>query len=195
MKLNVGSSNPRGRYRHAGWVCLDINPQGRPHVVGDAFCMPFADNTFEEIHSCHVLEHLTRDKWPLMLAEIFRVLEPGGTFIVEVPDFYEQCKVYLEAIDSGKDGRAHLIRTSIWGKSERPGMSHLFGFDDKFLRQALLKSGFEAIKKLTAKTDMISTHYRDGPVLVYSCTKTNDSKPEKDVRNLSFDELREYIIK
>lgn len=195
MKLNVGSSHPRGRYRHAGWVCLDINPQGRPHVVGDAFMMPFPDNTFEEIHSCHVLEHLARDKWPLMLAEIFRVLKPGGIFIVEVPDFYEQCKEYVEAVDSGSSEAIHLIRTGIWGKTEREGMGHQFGFDRAFLRRALHKSGFESIERLSAKVDMISDRWRDGKVLVFGCMKTSYGKPDKDVRHLNFNELREYIIK
>jgi predicted SAM-dependent methyltransferase len=121
MKLNVGSGAARGKYRAGpsgpeGWVCFDLNPQGRPHVVGDAFKMPFKDNAFEEIHCIHVLEHLGRDKWPIMLAEMFRVLTPDGQCYVEVPDFEAQCVRFIKALQSKLDPfTVHKHRTGIWG--------------------------------------------------------------------------------
>lgn len=194
MKLNVGSSNQRGRYKQAEWVCFDLNKAAKPNVVGDAFQMPFADDSFDEIHSVHVLEHLPRDKWPLMLAEIFRVLKPGGAFYVEVPDFEIQCREYLAALRSCDRWRIHLIRTAIWGKPERLGMGHQFGFDAGFLKRALSTIGFVSIKQLTEREDMISAHCRDGGVLLFKSTKS-DHRPSVDVRTLTFDELREHIIK
>lgn len=196
MKLNIGSSNPHGRYRHSGWVCLDLNKETKPHVVGDAFEMPFADNTFDEVHAVHVLEHLQRDHWPLMLAEIFRVLQEGGHFYVEVPDFTEQCRMFIKAMEAPKPDREaiHEIRTAIWGKTERLGMGHQFGFDERFLANALAKSGFDDIKLLDQREDMISHHFRFGPVLLYESTKS-EHRPRVNVREMDFNTLREYIIK
>lgn len=194
MKLNLGSSSPKGRYRHEGWVCCDLNPQGRPHVVGDGFQLPFKDGAFDEIVSVHVLEHLPRDKWPLMLAEMFRVLEPGGLCYIEVPDFYQQCRDYIAFIDGGDRRQQHLIRTAIWGKPERLGMGHQFGFDQGFLRRAMNKAGFDRVTFLMEPEDMISRHCKDGAVLLARGTKTPGIEPPKDIKSLSFDELREYII-
>lgn len=193
MKLNVGSE-PKGQYRGDGWVCLDINPEKRPHVVGSGFALPFADCSFEEVRSIHVLEHLTRDQWPIMLAEMFRVLDEGGTFYVEVPDFEVQCRRYLGALAGFNTEQIHVERTGIWGKTERVGMAHHFGFDVALLRSALNKIGFQAIKHLDERPDMISAHFKQGPIILMRATKTDYRSPV-DVRELTFDQLREYIIK
>jgi predicted SAM-dependent methyltransferase len=193
MKLNVGSSDQRGKYKRAEWVCLDLNPQGRPNVVGDGFQMPFADNTFEEIHSIHVLEHLPRDKWPLMLEEIFRVMKEGGTFVVEVPDFEKQCEEFLAAVRSGNKRQVHVVRTGIWGKSERPGMGHQYGFNTDHLKHALKVVGFQGVKKVTKPEEMISVRFLSEAVITMRCTKT-DFRPSTTMRGMNFDQVRAHII-
>jgi predicted SAM-dependent methyltransferase len=175
-------------------VCCDINPQGRPHVIGDGFQLPFKDDAFDEIVSVHVLEHLGRHHWPLMLSEMYRTLEPGGRCYIEVPDFVQQCRDYLHAIDRGSRGGQHLIRTGIWGKTERMGMGHQFGFDQALLRRAMNKAGFDRVTFLTEPEDQISEHHADGAVLLVRGTKTPSVEPPKDIKSLSFDDLRAYII-
>jgi SAM-dependent methyltransferase len=194
MKLNVGSSCARGQYKRAEWINFDINPQGRPNVIGDGFQMPFRDNTFDETHSIHVLEHLPRDKWPLMLEEMFRTLKEGGTFYVEVPDFEKQCETYLVNLKHGTNEQAHLIRTGIWGKTERPGMGHQFGFDGGLLERALHRTGFKGTEFLCKQEDMISSHWRSGHILLFRATKT-DFRPTRKSSEMIFNELREHIIK
>ena len=194
MKLNVGSSIQKSIYKRNEWICLDLSSQGRPNVVADAFQMPFKDNTFEEVHSIHVLEHLPRDKWPLMLNEIFRVLKVNGKAIIEVPDFEAQCRQFIKAVEEQNTVKIHVIRTGIWGKSDILGMGHQYGFDKLHLKKALYKIGFEEITLLDSKEDMISTHYRQGPVItVRGIKKHSDCK--RDIKSMSFDELREFIIK
>jgi predicted SAM-dependent methyltransferase len=156
--------------------------------------MPFKDNTFEEIHSVHVLEHLPRDKWPIMLSEIFRVLQEGGTFIVEVPDFEGQCKAFLKALNGGNTETIHEARTAIFGKTERLGMGHQYGFDKLNLEKALKTIGFTSTEFISDHEKMISSHYRAGPVLTFRCTKTS-YRPPKDVRDMKFNDLREAVIK
>ncbi len=197
MKLNLGSSRPTGRYRKPIWVNCDINPQGRPTVLGDGFCLPFKDGTFEEINSVHVLEHLQRDEWPLMLCEMYRVLEPGGLIYVEVPDFPAQCRIYLDKIASTRANApqvVHFIRTAIWGKTETLGMGHKFGFDQALLKRAMVKTGFDQVTQLTENDDMISSHYRQGPVLLFRGTKAEGVDPKFNIPAMNFDALREYII-
>jgi SAM-dependent methyltransferase len=47
--------------------------------------MPFADDSFDGVLCCEVLEHLTRDP-VAMLAEIHRVLKPAGWLILTTPN-------------------------------------------------------------------------------------------------------------
>jgi SAM-dependent methyltransferase len=54
-------------------------------VNGDAVCLPFPDGTFDRIIAAEVLEHIRPDA--AALAELARVLRPGGTMAVTVPRF------------------------------------------------------------------------------------------------------------
>ena len=50
---------------------------------GDATKLPFPDNTFDRIIAAEVLEHIPADE--AAMAELARVLRPGGTIAVTVP--------------------------------------------------------------------------------------------------------------
>jgi SAM-dependent methyltransferase len=52
-------------------------------VNGDALHLPFADGTFDRVIAAEVLEHIPADV--TAIAELTRVLRPGGTLAVTVP--------------------------------------------------------------------------------------------------------------
>ncbi len=52
-------------------------------VRGNAYTLPFPDDTFDRIVAAEVLEHLPEDT--LAMAELARVLKPGGMIAVSVP--------------------------------------------------------------------------------------------------------------
>ena len=54
-------------------------------VRGDATVLPFVDGTFDAVITAEVLEHITADTDAL--AEMVRVLRPGGVFAVTVPSW------------------------------------------------------------------------------------------------------------
>jgi len=56
---------------------------------------PFPDDTFDAIHSNHVVEHLTVEETGSYLAETQRVLKPGGIFRLAVPDLESKCREYI----------------------------------------------------------------------------------------------------
>lgn len=70
---------------------LDYNPSHKPDVVWDLnqHPLPFANNSFDEIHAYEVLEHLGRQgdykfffsEW----SEYWRILKPNGLFFGSVP--------------------------------------------------------------------------------------------------------------
>jgi ubiquinone/menaquinone biosynthesis C-methylase UbiE len=54
-------------------------------VEGDVAEMPFRKSSFDAVVCMHVLEHIVPEKAPRVVAEIARVLKPGGTLILAVP--------------------------------------------------------------------------------------------------------------
>ncbi|HEX6432424.1 MAG TPA: methyltransferase domain-containing protein [Niastella sp.] len=49
----------------------------------DATRLPFADNSFEMVIGNHIMEHIPDDR--LAMREIYRVLQPGGIAVLQVP--------------------------------------------------------------------------------------------------------------
>jgi SAM-dependent methyltransferase len=54
-------------------------------VQGDALHLPFADSTFDRVICSEVLEHIPDDRGAM--AELARVLRPGGTMAITIPRF------------------------------------------------------------------------------------------------------------
>ncbi len=54
------------------------------YVVGDARKLPFADDRFDVAFSYSVFQHFAKENTRLALAEIRRVLRPGGTSLVQM---------------------------------------------------------------------------------------------------------------
>ncbi|MFT4569490.1 MAG: SAM-dependent methyltransferase [Hyphomicrobiaceae bacterium] len=52
-------------------------------VAADATALPFADNSFDLVTAFDILEHVADDR--AMVAELARVLRPGGTVAIHVP--------------------------------------------------------------------------------------------------------------
>ena len=59
----------------------------------DATHFSFADNRFDWVLANHILEHIPDDK--KAMSEIYRVLKPGGSAILQVP-YTEQLKETIE---------------------------------------------------------------------------------------------------
>jgi SAM-dependent methyltransferase len=57
-------------------------------IVGDARGLPFSDGVFDRIIAAEVLEHVAEDRQ--VIAELVRVLRPGGTMAVTVPRWWPE---------------------------------------------------------------------------------------------------------
>lgn len=110
-------------------------------VRGDALRLPFPDGTFDRIIAAEVLEHLPDDV--AAMAELRRVLAPGGTMAVTVPTWISEkvswalsaeyhaplapgghVRIYTEeqlrtrlrqvGLEPGPSHRAHALHTPYW---------------------------------------------------------------------------------
>ena len=72
-----------GAMSEAGEIDLALTPFGA--VQGDALALPFRDATFDRVLCSEVLEHIPDDEGAM--AELARVLKPGGTMAITVPRF------------------------------------------------------------------------------------------------------------
>lgn len=92
--LNIGC----GRTYHRRWTNLDLAPVS-PDVISCNITegLPFQDQTFAAVYHSHLLEHLSPESGQRLLAECFRVLQPGGVLRIVVPDLEQIAKLYLQS--------------------------------------------------------------------------------------------------
>ncbi|MFC7489325.1 MULTISPECIES: class I SAM-dependent methyltransferase [unclassified Knoellia] len=89
--LDIGSADgPSASWLHDGTrhlASLDIDPRGlrANGVCGSALALPFADSGFDMVSAFDVIEHC--DPEAEALAEVSRVLRPGGRFLMAVPAY------------------------------------------------------------------------------------------------------------
>jgi ubiquinone/menaquinone biosynthesis C-methylase UbiE len=108
--------------------------------TGSLTALPFPDATFDRALCLDVLEHLTFDEQPRALAELFRVLKPGGALLVSIPNLaHLQSRVHFLL-------QGRLIRTASVDKhpGDRPAADYM---------EMAKRAGFE----LTTRTGIFPT--------------------------------------
>jgi SAM-dependent methyltransferase len=80
--------------------------------AGDAARLPFADNSFDRVLCSEVLEHVPDPD--AVLAEISRILKPGGLFAVSVPRYWPEaiCWKLSTAYHNTPGGHVRIFRTA-----------------------------------------------------------------------------------
>jgi len=85
--LDAGAG--RGAYRDIlkdfsqDYFGMDVSPSGATSVVGDVQTLPLTNESFDTVFCSQVLEHVP-EPWSA-IAEMYRVLNPGGDLILTVP--------------------------------------------------------------------------------------------------------------
>ena len=157
LKLHIGC----GKGVLPGWVNIDIYPA--PLHMNVLRGLPFGVGSVRHIFVSHFLEHLyyPRDVKPF-LAELRRVLAPGGIVRIVVPDI-QQC---IEAY-TARDRAFFASRRETWdwwpenptrledflayaGAGPEPAYlfeSHKYGYDFETLQRVLEDAGFVGAKR------------------------------------------------
>jgi len=144
MKLHIGS-----RKRTEGWKTLDITPGPEVDFTGDCRNLSnFADGSVEIIYASHVLEHVPYN-YEMMktLKEWFRVLKPGGTVMISVPDLETLCRLFVHPQITPKN-RYTIMRMMFGGQVDTHDF-HCAGLDWNIMGTFLHEAGFTEIKRVS----------------------------------------------
>jgi len=177
LKLHVGcGSNPK-----TGWVNVDCSAHADLQLdLREPIRLP--DGCAQVIYSEHFLEHLNYpEDAKRFLSESFRVLEPGGTFSVGVPDAGIALLSYASAPD-----RRHAEPDPWhpeWCKTYmehinfffRQGFDHRFVYDFETMEQALKEAGFAEIRQRGFDPDIDSKKWEFGTLYVNAVKPITES--------------------
>jgi predicted SAM-dependent methyltransferase len=143
IKLHIG-----GQEKRDGWVILDALPGPVVDYVGNCTDLSFLpDASCTEVYASHVLEHLGYDsELPKALANIHRVLKPGGRLRSAVPDMDTLCRLFLDRSLNGDD-RFHVMRMMFGGRTTAYDV-HYVGLNFDFLQAFLQEVGFRDIHRV-----------------------------------------------
>ena len=128
-------------------VRLDIENTCSPDIVANMTNMGEIGQ-YDAIFCQHALEHLAPHDVPVALSEFLRVLSPGGSAMITVPDLEDvrpTDEVILES-PAGPITGLDMIYGYRKALKEHPYMAHRTGFIKDTLHKAMLDAGFSKVK-------------------------------------------------
>ena len=179
LNLHLGC----GQRRLEGFLNFDIMPSSAVDLLCDCRRLPFPAGTVSRIETFHMIEHLSRHEFLEALFEWNRVLEEGGTLVIECPDFDATVKEYME----GKKFRIN----NIFGLQRHPGDYHHFGYTIENLAEIVQGLGFREIRQ-EAPTDY---HAPDEPSLRLTAVKVHHLQRPADIQGFSIHHVQQNYAK
>lgn len=149
-KLNLGC----GFDIKEDYLNIDLNDFHSPDLVADICNLNMLPpNYYEEIIAYDVLEHLTRNKTHIALAEWNRLLKMGGKLKLQVPNLMGLMSLFLKLEYQSLESQ-HILLRCLFGSQKYDGDFHYNCFTQKTLDGYLHDSGF-SITKLKTKDDWL----------------------------------------
>ena len=158
MNLEIGGQRVKTEWSE-DWHVMDCIDDDNIDIIHDLseFPYPIEDDTYNVVYMSHVLEHLSWVITPKILEEIYRIIKPGGSVEIHVPDLKKLVDAYLnpELIKENNAGwyphnpKEEPIK---WFNGRMfnygPGNEnfHRAAFDEAFLKQSLSEVGFKDLE-------------------------------------------------
>lgn len=143
MKLHLGCGD---RYI-PGWFHIDAQQLPFVDLVSDLQDIPLKSRCAETIYACTVLEHFAKDETLDVLMEWRRLLKPGGTLRLSVPNFAVLARVYLHGYKNFIEPiNLELIQGMLVGGQKNEYDFHKNVFDYARLKQYLIEARFTDVR-------------------------------------------------
>lgn len=145
-KLHIG-----GKEVKEGWELLNaMEFDGVDHLMNATDLSKFEDNTFSVIYASHIVEHLdfVGELFETM-AEWHRVLKPGGTIHISVPDLDILCAMMIDKKQLDTQIRFQVMKMMFGGHIDEYDY-HKVGLNLEFLGGVLNQAGYENIERVTS---------------------------------------------
>jgi predicted SAM-dependent methyltransferase len=172
IRLNLGS----GIYAKRGWINVDkyvadkdfkeasgkfkyaMFEKGAEFVQADIQKMPFPDNYADWAEAHEVLEHMAITEIIPALQEIYRVLKPGGTFIMTCPNFDGLAIDWLRMTTFPEFNLKQYVEIAqtIYGNQAHNGEFHQVPINPQFINYCITAVGF--------KEGFVGVYRRNTPV-------------------------------
>lgn len=136
--LNVGSG--QRRFEGGDWLNIDCvrRPGQEPDVIADARDLKdIPDDWADLVVLCHVLEHFVLPDAEKVVASCYRVLKPGGSLIVALPNMRALAQRWLMGMIDD-----YIFFVNTWGAYQgEDGDCHRWGYTADTLPKLLDGSG------------------------------------------------------
>jgi predicted SAM-dependent methyltransferase len=144
MRLHIGGTEFRD-----GWLNLNIEPGPGIDLVGHCGDLShFKNGSVTEIYASHIYEHLSHNhELRGALVEAHRVLVPGGTLSISVPDLEQLCRMFLQP-SLGVMERWKVMEMMFGGQLNAHDF-HKIGLSWEFLATMLQQVGFIEIRRVS----------------------------------------------
>ena len=173
--LEIGPGSHPASSLDDGYSWMTIEHPGRiSHGANGYFAewgsemLPISSDSVDLFYASHVLEHVPWNKTAAALSEAFRVLKPGGTIELWVPNFRYLVECYLKRqcgddwrCDNPNNDPMFWLNGRLFTYGPEPNF-HKACFDADSLKHQLEAAGFHRVKRI----DGIETErgHKHGPI-------------------------------
>ena len=146
-----------GRHLSKEFITVDFNWRGGLDICWDITTgLPLDDECVSGVFSEHCIEHIPLESGDLVLAEIYRVLKPGGRVRIVMPDAGIYLTRYTHLLEGRSDEALPYADRDDFNGIYHPIMSvnrifhehgHQFLYDHPMLESLLQRHGFIGIER------------------------------------------------
>lgn len=172
--LEIGPGNER----IPGFETVNIVKTEHTDYIADLNAgLPFADESFDKVYAAHILEHIVWYRLNHAFKEIHRIIKRGGHADIWVPDGLKIARAFVDAEENNsrdfEQDKWYRLNPehdpAVWfngrifsygdGTGDKAHFNvHAAAFSPRFLRQELLRAGFERVEPLN-RSDVLGWNH------------------------------------
>lgn len=176
VNLDIGGQNNRND-QGGRWIIIDLHDGADIKMNLETDDIPLQSASVDNIYSSHCIEHVEPNRIRHVIAELYRVLKPGGIIRIVVPSFKKGVFYYfffpsvlrrrmMPRLNSNVPD-TKMSRLSSWFYTETNSVNgtpgHKIIFDYELLHAFLSEAGFRQVNKKSLHSCSTPFKGKDNP--------------------------------